>query len=101
MLKDNENLFTSSRVANALDVSVKTLSSWYKWYQDDSIEKPKNFPQLPEYLQEHKNAPRYWTKDGVKQLKKFKKWVPKGRNGVMGAINNQYLNKHKEKTNND
>jgi hypothetical protein len=92
MKKSNNNIdmLTASSVANALDISVKTLTNWYKWYQDDSIEKPENFPKLPEYIQYHKNSPRYWTNDDLKMLKKFQEWLPRGRKGVMGDISCKY-----------
>jgi len=101
MKNTQEKLLTSSRVAMQLDVSVKTLTNWYKWYYDNSIEKPKKFPKLPEYIQERANGPRYWTQDDVKQLKKFKKWIPKGRSGVMGDISCKYIRNRKEKEEND
>lgn len=89
---------TASQVANKLGVSVKTLTTWYAFYNDSSIEKPKNMPQLPMYVQEHVQGPRYWNKADIEKLKKFRDWVPRGRNGVMGSINNKYWKKKGSKS---
>ncbi|MBO7212398.1 MAG: hypothetical protein J6V44_15530 [Methanobrevibacter sp.] len=90
MIKDNEKLLTASKVAQELDISTKTLNNWYMWYYDDTIEKPKNFPKLPDFIQEYPKGPRYWTIEDVVQLKKFQAWRPTGRAGVMGRVSEKY-----------
>lgn len=95
MKKPSNGMLTASNVANMLDISVKTLTNWYQWYHDESIKKPDEFPKLPEYVQENKNSPRYWTKEDVKQLRKFQKWMPRGRGGVMGEVSCKFYNKKK------
>ena len=92
---ENPNLLSASQVANALDISVKTLTNWYRWYFDDTIKKDYDFPKLPEYFQEYQNGPRYWTKEDIPQLIKFQEWLPRGRNGVMGRISEQYWGERK------
>lgn len=86
-------MLTASRVAGMLDISVRTLTNWYKWYNDPNQVKPKDCPKLPQYMQKNKNSPRYWTRDAVYEIEKFRDWVPKGRNGVMGRVNEQYWSK--------
>ena len=100
MTNDYEQLLTASKVANALDISVKTLTTWYKWYNDPEEVKPADMPYLPDYEQKNQYAPRYWRKSDLKQIKKFKAWLPRGRNGVMGNLTNQYTKK-KGNTEND
>ena len=92
--ENTEYCLTASNVANRLNVSVKTLTNWYKWQADDSIEKPDEFPRLPSYFQTRSNGPRLWRECDMEQLFAFKQWVPKGRGGVMGAINQQYWRGH-------
>lgn len=92
MTNNTEGMLTASKVANALDISPKTLNNWYKWYFDSAIEKPENFPHLPEYIQLHMNGPRYWTNEDVEKLRIFQSWLPKGRAGVMGAVSCKYRN---------
>lgn len=79
----NDNLLTASFVCNKLNISVKTLTRWYEWYESVKNSEDSKVPPLPEYIQAHDRAPRYWRKEDISQLKKFKTWVPKGRGGVM------------------
>ena len=89
MTKDN-NMLTAYQVCNELNVSVKTLTNWYKWYEDSSFEKPQNIPELPKYVRNTKNGPRYWNPSDIQQLKVFQEFLPKGRNGIMGEFNKKY-----------
>jgi hypothetical protein len=97
-MKQNSELLTASKVAQCLDISVKTLNNWYIWFYDDNIEKPKDFPKLPDYIQNYPRGPRYWTPEDIIQLKQFQDWRPTGRAGVMGAVSERYYSrKHTEK----
>ena len=89
-MNKKDNLLSASKVAQELDISVKTLNNWYIWYYDDMIEKPKNFPKLPDFIQEYPRGPRYWTSEDIVQLKKFQSWRPIGRAGVMGKVSERY-----------
>ena len=82
MEKNNKTYLTATEVSQKLNVSVKTLTGWYQWYNDNSIDKPENVPVLPSYRQPHERAPRQWNPDDIPQLLEFKEWVPKGRNGA-------------------
>ena len=84
------NKLTATKVAQYLDISVPTLNNWYKWYNNPEYDKPKNTPELPAYTQQGKRAPRYWNKEDLPKLVKFKNWVPKGRAGIMGEHNAQF-----------
>ena len=86
-------MLTASNVANKLNISVKTLTNWYKWAFDDAIQKPENYPKLPEYTQSYQRGPRLWTESDVEQLKLFQSWLPRGRNGVMGEVSSKYWSK--------
>jgi hypothetical protein len=92
---DKSKLLTASKVCNRLDISSRTLDNWYKYMLDDSIEKPAKMPVLPMYIQESIRGPRYWRPEDIPQMKKFKEWVPHGRHGVMGAVNERYWAKEK------
>jgi hypothetical protein len=94
-------MVTASRVANQLDISTKTLISWYKFYESD-LPKPDNMPELPPYEQAYFRAPRYWREEDIPKLITFKEWVPKGKRGVMGEINvtcwtKAYVEKRKQR----
>lgn len=103
IVKDTVGMLSASQVCSKLNVSVKTLTNWYKWQADDSFEKPKNMPMLPEYYRTHNNGPRFWKKESVKELKAFQEFIPRGRSGIMGEFNQQYWSpkSKKEVTNNE
>ena len=84
------NKLTATKVAQYLDISVPTLNNWYKWYNNPEYEKPKDTPELPAYTQQGKRGTRYWDKADLPKLMKFKKWIPRGRAGVMGDYNAQF-----------
>ena len=79
--------YSANKISQYLDISVQTLNSWYKWYNDESIVKPPDTPFLPPYEQASTRGKRLWSEDYLYDLRKFKEWIPKGRGGVMGDIN--------------
>ena len=88
-MEKNENLLTATKVIRQLDISARTLDAWYIYYNSD-LEKPKDMPELPMYEQSRPRGPRYWKQSDIPKMKAFKEWIPKGRNGVMGRINERF-----------
>lgn len=84
-----DNLITATKVIQQIDVSARTLDGWYIYYNSD-LEKPDDMPKLPEYIQYRPRGPRYWKQSDIPALLAFKEWVPKGRKGVMGRINERF-----------
>lgn len=88
----------ASKVARELDISVATLNNWYRWYNDPQFEKPPLTPALPLYQVKIKfvdGAPlgwsrRSWAPCDLIALRIFKEWLPRGRNGVMGAYSKRF-----------
>ena len=87
VVKNKADLLTASKVAQKLDISVATLNNGYGWYNDTSMYRPDNCPELPMYIQATPHGPRYWDQEALTKLRRFKRWIPKGRAGVMGAYN--------------
>ena len=81
---------TATQVCAKLNVSTVTLTNWYRYYNDPKIDKPKDMPPLPQYEQSGPRATRYWDKDDIRQIRKFQKWIPKGRGGVMGEVSKSF-----------
>ena len=81
---------TATKISQKLNVSVSMLNIWYYWYNNPEFVKPKDVPLLPAYEQATPRAPRYWKSDDLKDLRKFQKWIPKGRGGVMGEATRRY-----------
>lgn len=86
---NKDNLLSATKVSQQLDISTKTLDSWYAYY-NSPYEKLKDMPELPSYIQHHKRSPRFWKQSDIPALQKFKDWIPKGRKGVMGRVNQKY-----------
>lgn len=85
-----------NKVAQHLDISVKTLEGWYGWYNNPEMEKPENTPVLPAYEQAGVRTQRWWKEEDLEQLEIFKNWIPKGRGGVMGVYNKRYWSKKRQ-----
>lgn len=71
-------------VACKLNISVRTLTLWYKWAK---LNPDNTYAQmLPKYEQSGPRAKRLWKKEDIKALKKFQKAIPKGRAGIMSEV---------------
>lgn len=80
-----ENLFSTSRTAQILDVSDRTLIRWYKWYENDAYEKPDGL-KLPEYITDNRGT-RFFTLEAIQQLKDFKDKLQTEYRGCMAEFN--------------
>ncbi|MBQ4543382.1 MAG: hypothetical protein IJA19_04345 [Clostridia bacterium] len=90
-----EGYLGASQVANALDISVITLSNWYRWWKTTDTSKLAGVPPLPDFEQDGPRAPRYWKEEDLDKLREFQKWVPKGRNGLMGEVSKRFWSNKK------
>lgn len=89
-----EKQYRVEQVATLLGVSSQTINLWYAWKRTNP--KSENVKLLPEYTQATSRSTRYWTREDIKQLRKFKKSIIKGRDGVM-AVATQRYRKRKDK----
>ena len=70
-------------------ISQATLRTWIKWAEDTDIP----HPPLPT---PKTDGSRYeWDRSDVDKLILFKTWMPRGRNGVMGRLNEIHWPKYK------
>lgn len=86
-----ERTMKVEEVALSLGVSVKTVNNWYAFKQaspDDELAK-----LLPNFIQSHPRATRYWKVGDIWRLQEFKSRIKVGRNGVMGVITQRYVKK--------
>lgn len=81
-----EKLIGIDEIYMKTGIHPNTINTWYRWYDNDSIEKPSCVPHLPVYQQFEKRGKRFWREDDIKFILEFKKWVPKGRAGLMGNV---------------
>lgn len=82
--------FSTARAAQILDISTTTLKRWYKWYEDETWEKPVGL-KLPQYTVDSKGT-RYFTMEAVQELQEFYKELQKGGKyyGCMAEFNAYY-----------
>lgn len=79
------------QVCYLLGIHPRTLATWYKYIlETPTSELPKDCPGLPPYKQKHSRAPKLWWGNDLHKLYAFQKWLPRGRNGIMGKVNNKY-----------
>lgn len=86
----NEKLYSADEICKELNITIYTLSNWYRYQRKQLKEGLVKEPYLPEpiTLPNVKGKPRRWTLSMVKQLKDYKKHIVMGRNGVYGIYSN-------------
>ncbi len=80
-----DNMFSTSRTAQILDVSDRTLTRWYMWYENDRFKKPSGL-KLPEYVRDSRGT-RFFTMDAIQELEKFKRDLQSCYRGCMAEFN--------------
>lgn len=85
---NNEKLLTETEICEKLNISHWTLKTWYLWESRDIKAGGERYLPVPIKLTNLKGQPKRWTNDMLKDLKKFKESIVKGRNGVHGAYSN-------------
>lgn len=83
---------TVNQVAMQVGKTAYTIKRWYAWYEQLTPDELSGYirdgmPELPKYEVVGPTKWRYWDDTDIKQLKKFSKWVPNTRAGVMGNLN--------------
>ena len=92
-----ERLLKLEEVAVVVGCSFKTINNWYmfkKAYPDNEYAQI-----LPEFIQDGPRQTRFWRESDIWKLIEFKKAIPQGRNGIMGAITQKYMHKEKRDEN--
>lgn len=86
----NEKLYSADEVCKELNITIYTLSNWYRWQTKQLESGNAKEPYLPEPIRipNVKGRPRRWDKAMLTQLKEFKKNIVVGRNGVYGVYSN-------------
>lgn len=86
------NLLNVGEVSLLVGSSIQTITSWYKWKSLHPDHELTKF--LPDYTRvEGHRRTRYWKKEDVWMLRKFKENITQGRNGIMGDVTQKYCKK--------
>ena len=86
-----ERMLRAVEVALLLNISVPTLSNWYKFKRENPNDEYARL--LPNYEVIGCHNQRFWDKSDVGALVEFKQKMPKGRSGVMGTVTQRYVKK--------
>ena len=82
------NLLSVNQVAAKIGRTAYTIKRWYTWYENLTLEeleehKKNGMPELPEYVALGPTKWRYWAEEDLIKLKKFAKWVPHTKRGIL------------------
>lgn len=94
MAEENERLLKVQEVAFVIGSSIQTISSWYRW--KDLNPDHERAKLLPEYVRIGRKNTRYWKQSDMWKLIEFKKTIPQGKSGIMGAVTQKYVKKDKK-----
>lgn len=83
-----EELYSTSRTAQILDISTNTLKRWYKWFNSADFEKPLGL-RLPEPIIDSKST-MYFSMNQIQELFQFKADLQTKYRGCMAKFNAIY-----------
>ena len=92
-MADRKDLINVQELSFLVGSSIQTISSWYRWKSlnpDHELSK-----LLPDYVRIGNKNTRYWNRQDVWELVKFKQSIPQGRNGIMGVVTQRYTRNSK------
>lgn len=83
-------MYSAYEICKELNITIYTLSNWYRWEKKQIKEGLVEQAYLPEPIRipNVKGKPRRWDSNMLKQLKKYKEHIVIGRNGVYGVYSN-------------
>lgn len=84
-----KTLLTMDEVAVAVGVTRQTIYYWYKFKKENPDSDYARL--LPDFIVIGRQ--RFWNKSDINSLMRYKKAIPKGRNGVMGEVTQRYIKK--------
>lgn len=86
---DSTGLLSINRVAMQLNISDHTIRRWYKWWESEEFEKPKDL-YLPPYYHIDRRMTKYFKIEDVGYLKEFMHKIQTTHRGYMSDFNAVY-----------
>lgn len=83
-----EQVFSTARTAQILDISTNTLKRWYKWYESNDYKKPEGLI-LPAPTKNNRGT-MYFTMAQIQELHKFQIDLRTIYKGCMSDFNAVY-----------
>ena len=94
-----DKILNIQEVAVLINSSVPTISSWYRWKQENPDHEYAKM--LPNFERHGAHRARYWKFADVWKLVEFKQALPQGRNGILGSITQKYVKSNYRNRNKD
>jgi len=85
----NDGYVTIGKAALMLNLSQQTISRWYRWWQNDNFEHPKDM-FLPEYFYKDRRKIRHFRVEDLPLLQVFHEQLKSTHSGVMAEFNAAY-----------
>ena len=85
----NQSYLSINQVSIIIDSSVTTIKRWYKWYEDDNFDKPLDLV-LPKYYYLDGRKTKYFHRNDIVILQKFKECLNTCHKGIMAEYNAEY-----------
>lgn len=85
----NEDYLSIRKVSSLIDISDHTIARWYKWFESDEFEKPKDL-SLPPYVFKDRRKTKYFKKSDIPKLEAFAKALATTHRGCMSEFNAVY-----------
>ena len=86
MYQLNSDYISVSVVCLHLELSTHTIKRWYKWWECDSFDKPKDL-YLPPYFFRDRRKTKYFKREDLAALEEFKTKIQTTHRGVMAEFN--------------
>lgn len=85
----NKNYLSINQVAIIIDSSVTSIKRWYKWYEDNTFDTPKDLI-LPKYYYLDGRKTKYFHRGDIITLQDFKEKLNTSHKGIMAEYNANY-----------
>lgn len=78
-----------NRASLLIDISDHTIRRWYKWWENDDFTKPEGL-FLPPYFNMDRRGTKFFRKEDIHHLEKFKEQMQTTHKGAMAEFNAAY-----------
>ena len=84
-----DDFISINKAALTLDISSQTITRWYKWWENDSFNKPEDL-FLPNYYYMDRRKTKHFKKEELHCLVEFSEKLNTTHKGVMSEFNAVY-----------
>lgn len=82
----NDGYLSAGKAAQCIGISTLTLYRWYRWWENDSFEKPKELSLPPYYFRDRRRT-KFFKVEDIPILQKFANDIRGPYKGCMSEFN--------------